>query len=231
MRMKDRISVFAILRQVGKILSFFRHKYGRLRLRNMMKRGLTVGRNVYIENGCFFDQVYPYLIEIGDNCRVATGVTILAHDATVFRELGVNRIAPVRILAGSFIGERSIILPGVTIGPNAMIAAGSMVNRDIGEGKVAAGNPARPYANFDDMVEKYRKLVPESKVFPKKDIESGKITGADIRNHLKHEIVAFIQGVPQADPCYINTDFNEIKKDAVKTFENLMKTKKSEKND
>lgn len=206
-------------------LIFVRHKYGRIRLSRLMNRGLKVGKNVYIENGVSFDQIYPYLIEVGDNCRIASGVNILAHDATIFRELGVNRIAPVKILEGSFIGERALILPGVTIGPSAVIAAGAMVNRDIGEGKIAAGNPARPYADFAIMIEKYRKIVTTENVFSKQDIESGSVTQADIENYLKENYVAFVKGVPRQDPCYVNEDMDDIRNNAIKSFENLMRSK------
>lgn len=72
-----------------------------------------------------FNLDYPFLIEIGDNCRLSKGVRILAHDATTFRDLGVTRIAPVKILESTFIGERAIILPGVAIGPRTLIAAAS----------------------------------------------------------------------------------------------------------
>ena len=68
----------------------------------------------------------------------------------MFRQFGVTRVSKVRILEGTFIGARAIILPGVTIGPNALIAAGSVVNRDIGEDMCAAGNPARPYGKFSE---------------------------------------------------------------------------------
>ena len=213
--------LLTMLKPAGFLLSFIRFKYGRLRLISMMNQGLRVGKNVYIENGCSFDPVYPYLIEIGDNCRIANGVTILAHDATIFRELGVNRVAPVKILEGCFIGEGAIILPGVTIGPNAMIAAGSMVNRDIGDGKVAAGNPARPYANFNDMLDKYRNILSTSKVFSKEAMENGQVTPADIINQLKKDPVAFIQGIPQSDPCYINADMENIRNSATQAFDEL----------
>jgi acetyltransferase-like isoleucine patch superfamily enzyme len=217
--------VLGILNPLGSIVSYMRYKYGRLRLESLMHRGLKIGKNVYIENGFEFDPVYPFLIQIGDNCRIAKGVKILAHDATIFRELGVNRLAPVRILEGCFIGERAIILPGCTIGPRAMIAAGSMVNRDIGEGKVAAGNPARPYTEFNVMIDKYREIVPNAKVFFKKDIENGRVASRDIADYLNHNPVAFVQGVPQNDPCYVNANIHEIRDAAIRSFDELMNNK------
>jgi len=217
--------IMVLLFPIRKGLIFVRHQYGRMRLARLISCGLKVGKNVYIENGVNFDPIYPYLIEIGDNCRIASGVTILAHDATIFRQLGVNRIAPVKILAGSFIGENALILPGATIGPNAMIAAGAMVNRDIGDGKIAAGNPARPYANYSDMIKKYREIATPENIFFKQDIENGIISHDDIVSYLNDNPIAFVQGVPRQDPCYINEDMDNIRKASIESYENLIRSK------
>jgi tetrahydrodipicolinate N-succinyltransferase len=88
----------------------------------------------------------------------------MAHDATPFRDLGVTRLGRVRILADSFIGENTIIMPGVTIGPRAMVAAGSVVSRDVGEGVLAAGNPARVYGKYEEYLDRIRATVRTSLV-------------------------------------------------------------------
>lgn len=209
------------LNPFGRLISFINYKVDRLRLNKLIDRGLKVGKNVYIIEQFDFDLVYPFLIEIGDNCRISKGVRILAHDATTFRDLGITRIAPVKILEGTFIGERAIILPGVTIGPRALIAAGSVVNRDIGEGKAAAGNPARPYGNYSDLLRKYREIAMTSTVFKKEDIENGKVTPEDIITTLQKKSVAFIRGMPQQDPYYINADIDELRTKALRVHEEL----------
>ena len=109
--------IIYFLKKFNRLINYIAFKRDRLQLNNLMKRGLKVGKNVYIFENVEFDLGYPYLIEIGDNCRIAKNVLILAHDATTFKDLGVTRIAPVKILEGSFIGQNAIILPGVTIGP------------------------------------------------------------------------------------------------------------------
>lgn len=53
-----------------------------------------------------------------------------------------------------FIGANSTILAGVTVGPNAVVAAGSVVNKDVPEGKVVGGVPARVIGEFDDQKSK-----------------------------------------------------------------------------
>lgn len=210
----------------GMFYSWFYYKKDRYRLEKLMSRGLKVGKNVYIMEDVNFDPNYPFLIEIGNNCRISKDVRILAHDATTFRILGITRIAPVTILEGSFIGERAIILPGVTIGPNAMIAAGSVVNRDIGEDKVAAGNPARPYGSYSDLIEKYRESVSPKHVIYKEDFEKGKVTQRAITDMVSKTGIAFMYGVPKEDPYYIHSDMKEIRDNAIRAFHDTMSSRK-----
>jgi maltose O-acetyltransferase len=73
----------------------------------------------------------------------APEVRVIAHDASTLNAVGHARIARVRIGSRVFVGARTIILPGVTIGDDVVIGAGSVVSRDIPSGVVAAGNPAR----------------------------------------------------------------------------------------
>jgi carbonic anhydrase/acetyltransferase-like protein (isoleucine patch superfamily) len=173
-----------------------------------------------------FDDSYPFLIEIGDSCRIASGVRILAHDATTFRELGVTRIAPVRILPGTFIGERAVILPGVTIGPHALIGAGSVVNRDVGEDRAVAGNPARPYGTYSDLLMKYRKIANSGLVFNRKSIEQGTVTTDDLARALEKDRIGFVRGVPQRDPFYIGVEFAEIRLNALRAYNRLRSSEK-----
>lgn len=150
------------------------HRIRESRRREFIERlcanGMELGKNVVIMQDVVFDVDYPWLIEIGDGARVSSNTRIMAHDATVFRDLGVTRIGRVRILAESFIGENCIILPGVTIGPRAMVAAGSVVSRDIGEGMLAAGNPARVYGRYDEMLERIRAAATDGFIVPVADI-------------------------------------------------------------
>jgi acetyltransferase-like isoleucine patch superfamily enzyme len=215
------MSVLKLAKPLGSLISYLKYRKDRLRIAKRVAGGLRIGRNVYIQTDVDIDDNYPFLIEIEDNCRISMGVRILAHDATVFRDLGVTRVAPVRILEGSFIGERVIILPGVTIGPGAVIAAGAVVNRDIGAGAVAAGNPARPYGQYGDMRAKLQELAGSSTVFDKKEIERGSVRQKDIVEAARRDSVAWIHGVPERDPYYVNADMNEIRQNAARAFRRL----------
>jgi len=149
-----------MIRRLGRLVTEQVHRIRERRRREWIDRlcrnGMKLGNNVVIMQNVIFDVDYPWLIEIEDGCRISSNTRIMAHDATAFRDLGVTRIGRVRILRDSFIGENTIILPGVTIGPRAMVAAGSVVGRDIGEGVLAAGNPARVYGQYDEFLARIR---------------------------------------------------------------------------
>ena len=189
------------------IVPFYKmqRKYEALRLKYLISRGLVIGKNVYINRNVHFDSSHPYLIEIQDNCRIAEGVRFLAHDATIRSHFGVTRLSKVRILEGTFIGACAIILPGVTIGPNALIAAGSVVNRDIGEGMCAAGNPARPYGKFSKLLEDYCRKITEENIFDLQAYDNGELTVEEIRQLCEVHSTIFLKGF-HIDSNLINLD-------------------------
>ncbi len=119
-----------------------------------IKRGLTIGENVYINYGCDIDSDFCWLITIGSNVTLAPKVHILAHDASTKRELGYTKIGKVTIGSNVFIGANTIILPSVTIGDKVVIGAGSVVTKDIPTNSVAAGNPARVICSYDEYMQR-----------------------------------------------------------------------------
>lgn len=211
------------------VAAFFkiRHEYQLLRLQHLIARGLIIGKNVYINMNVSFDTSHPYLIEIQDNCRISSNVRFLTHDATAFRRLGVTRVAKVRILEGTFIGERAIILPGVTIGPNALIAAGAVVNRDVGEDMCAAGNPARPYGKLSKLLERYCKQITEDKIFDLQAFDNGDLTIDQIRRLCDIHGTIFFKGLHKSDPHYINLDVAALEREQRDAFANLWHMKAS----
>jgi acetyltransferase-like isoleucine patch superfamily enzyme len=101
----------------------------------------------------------PYLITIGHHVGFAGGVIMITHDGgtRVFKQQErykkVLKYGRINILDNCVIGQRAIILPGVTIGPNSVIAAGSVVTRSIPPGVLAAGNPAKPVLTIHQYAE------------------------------------------------------------------------------
>lgn len=151
------------LQKLSSKVRIFRYKR---KIKGLIKRGLKVGKNVTIGPTAWIDHDYCFLISIGDNCTVSKGVRLIAHDATTFNFIDKHtRIGKILIKDNCYIGENVIILPGVTIGPNVLVASGSVVNKDIPPDSCVAGVPARFYAKFSDFVNKQKENIKESKVF------------------------------------------------------------------
>jgi maltose O-acetyltransferase len=134
----------------------YRRVFCRNPIQNYIDKGLVVGKNFYIGDEVIIDSSHIWHIEIGDDVTLAPRVHILAHDASTKMHLNYTRIGKVKIGNRVFIGASSIILPGVTIGNNVIIGAGSLVSRDIPDGNVAVGNPAKPICTIDDFLSKKR---------------------------------------------------------------------------
>ncbi len=105
-------------------------------------KNITVGRNVFINEGCCFQDQGG--IEIGDGCLIGQQVVIatLNHDLNPQRR-GDMFPKSVKIGKNVWVGAHSTILPGVTVGDNAVIAAGAVVTKNVPANTVVAGVPAR----------------------------------------------------------------------------------------
>jgi maltose O-acetyltransferase len=125
-------------------------------LSDLQKKGLSIGDNTYILEPFFLDPDHCALISIGSNCTIAPDSRFIAHDASTKRMLGYSRLGKIVIHDNCFIGASVVILPNVSIGPNSIVGAGSLVNNDIPPGTVAAGNPIRVICSVDDYLEKIK---------------------------------------------------------------------------
>lgn len=160
-----------IIRMVARLYHLIDDNIYRARVKRLIARGLVLGKNVSIGRTALIDNAYPYLISIGNNCSIAEHVRIHAHDAATFKFTdGHTRLGKVEIKDNCFIGERSMILPGVTIGPNVLVAAGSVVHRDIRPNSCVAGLPARLYGKFDDFIERNKRQIRDGTVFEVSDL-------------------------------------------------------------
>ena len=116
--------------------------------------GATVGQNCRILSLEMGSE--PWLITIGDRVTVSGGVQFLTHDGTGWLyddDSGRRfRYAEIRIGDDVFVGNRSILMPGVRIGNRCVIGAGSVVTRSVDPGSVIAGNPARSITTYDELM-------------------------------------------------------------------------------
>lgn len=105
---------------------------------------IRLGRDVFLNFNCVILDVCE--VEIGDLTQIGPGVQILTADHprnADERARGVEFGKPIVIGRNVWIGGGAIILPGVTVGDDAVIGAGSVVTRDVAPGATVMGNPAR----------------------------------------------------------------------------------------
>lgn len=112
------------------ILTFYRFCLVRV-------RGMNISSSARISLTAFLDKTYPKGIYIDDETFVAREALILTHDycRSFYHATKIGKRC--------FIGVRAVILPGITIGDEVVVGAGSVVTKDIPSNCVVAGNPAR----------------------------------------------------------------------------------------
>lgn len=127
-------------------------------LRNL---GMKIGEEttIYVPTKTQIDLTRPWLIDIGDNVKITEGVTILTHgfDWSVLKGVYCDVLGSsggVKIGNNVFLGMHTTILKGVHIGNNVIIGANSLVNKDIPDNCVAAGNPCKVIMSLEAYHEK-----------------------------------------------------------------------------
>lgn len=106
----------------------------------------------------------PELIKFHNNVTVASDVTFITHDIAdnVLNNLGKGffpyNYGCIEVMDNVFIGANSTILPNIKIGANTIIAAGSVVTKDVPENSVVAGVPAKVIGSFDEYIEKRKNM-------------------------------------------------------------------------
>jgi len=109
--------------------------------------GVNLGDNCLIYRSMEWPSE-PYLVTIGNNVQLTKGVAIHTHGGgnVVRRKVpDFDAFGKVVIKDWAYIGAHAQIMPGVTIGEGAMVAAGSVVTKSVPDGMVVGGNPAKCY--------------------------------------------------------------------------------------
>ena len=141
----------------GNLINYLRHQ------------GMRIGEHCQLLNTADNFGSEPWLIEIGNDVTLTNGVFLITHDASsrLFRKTLSNsspygnRFGRIKIHDNCFVGVNSIILPGVTIGPNSIVGAGSVVAKNVPPNTVVAGVPAHTICTLNQYTEKYKqRMIP-----------------------------------------------------------------------
>lgn len=128
-------------------------------------KGVKVGEGCRIYTTSFGSE--PWMITVGNKVTITSGVVLLTHDGSTWLMNDENgrRYLYRRVEIGNnvFIGVNSIIMPGVKIDDNVIVAAGSVVTKSVPSGVIIGGNPAKIIGNYDQ----YKKEVMENYVSDK----------------------------------------------------------------
>lgn len=130
--------------------------------------GVRLGSNNKVSSR-FWCSAEPYLITIGSNCQITDDVKFFTHGgAHVVRNFSQKILPPYgqngftrfdlfgKVVVGDnvYIGNNAMVMPGVTIGSNVLVAAGSVVCKSVPDGVVIGGNPARILSTIEEYYNK-----------------------------------------------------------------------------
>ena len=132
--------------------------------------GVRIGENCQIladPSICFGTE--PWLIKLGNHVDITTGVQFLNHEGGIWCARGINDFykthdlfLPITVGNNVMIGVHSLIMPGVTIGNNVIIGGHSVVTKDVPDGAIIAGMPAKQISTVERFMDKLanREVVP-----------------------------------------------------------------------
>lgn len=183
-----------VLEAVGGLRARFDDARRQRRWRQLQAMGMHIGSDVFLPDSTWIDTSHCFLISIGDHCGFGEECLLLAHDAQMDEYLDAARIGRVVIHESSHIGARTVILPGVEIGPRTVVGAGSVVTKSLPPDTVCAGNPARVICSLDEYLRKHRERIARARTF--------EYTQYDIRAHTPERRAELIAAC-DAGPAYI----------------------------
>jgi maltose O-acetyltransferase len=169
-------------------------------LQKKVKNGLRLGCGCYIDSSAFIDPRFPFLISIGNNCRISASVIILAHDSSPVAVTGYAKVGSVSIGNNCFIGAGTVILPNVKIGNNVIIGANSVVTHNIPDDSVVLGVPAKVSNTLERFKALHLERIHETLSFPSKGWMIGCGITRENQEIMRKEIAGKMCYV-KIDPC------------------------------
>ena len=127
----------------------------KMRVRLHRWRGVSIGQHVYIGMFCFLDNLYPEYIYIEDYASINAGSMILTHFNPMKRHAAIleAKVAPVYIKEGALVAVKSVIMPGVTIGKDSIISAGTIIEKSVPDYTLVKSNVRLKSVEFESIVQ------------------------------------------------------------------------------
>lgn len=153
------MSLFRIIK--NRIISYKANKTQEAKRQYLRSLGCKVGEGTrFVGRASVGDD--PFMVEIGSDCLISSDVSFLAHDGGVkvlnavgfFDGKRMDKVARIKIGNNCFIGCGAVIMGGVKIGDNVIIGTRSIVTKDIPDGVVAAGMPAKIICTIEEYFKK-----------------------------------------------------------------------------
>lgn len=159
---KRNRETLSLARQLLRNAWFYMLPFARSRKRYILRRRVFAecGENLFWQPRKLPSD--PKCIRLHDNVVVAADVTFINHDVIYLLARQMDggecreHLECIEVMDNVFIGLGAKILPGVRIGPNAIVAAGSVVTKDVPPGSVVGGVPARVIGSFDAVIARQR---------------------------------------------------------------------------
>ncbi|WP_304343665.1 acyltransferase [Chryseobacterium koreense] len=175
-------------RIILKINTFRESLVGKAYIEICKAKGLKVGKDViFVEVPKFGSE--PFLIEIGDRTKITANCTFINHDGAMYvirsmeKYIDARNFGRIKIGKNCFIGNNCTILPGIEMGDNCILGAGSVLNSSMPPNSVFAGVPAK----FICTTEEYGdKALKNNVMYPRELEPNRKKLEAYIRENLPH---------------------------------------------
>ena len=149
---------------IGKLKRFYELKIRKksvydLNIQRLKREGMTIGKQTQIYAVPF--ALEPYLVKVGEKCTIAADVICMTHDNSIIHHFPNKTDMFGKIVIGDncFVGARSILMAGITIGSNSIVAAGSVVTKSVPENVVVGGNPAKIIETIEEYKTKTAKYA------------------------------------------------------------------------
>lgn len=139
------------------------------------EKGLVIGSGCEVYPSAYFGSE-PYLITVGNNVRINSGVNFVTHDGGVWvlRHLkeeykDIDLVDSIEVGNNVHIGTNAIIMPGVKIGNNCIIGCGAIVTKSIPDNSIAVGVPAKVIETIEEYEKKHTKDFLYTKGMPSEE--------------------------------------------------------------